>query len=67
MPTMPRVFNQAEAHSLLNECGVTCSHRAVRRWFTERKLPVYKSALDGRLYVSQDDLLSFIDGRVHSG
>ncbi len=58
----PRVFSQEEAHSFLNECGVLCSRRAVKRWFVERKLPVSKLA--GRLYVSEAALLAFISGRI---
>ncbi len=60
--TQPRVFSQAAAHDFLNECGVICSRRKVRRWFVDRKLPgVFKLSLDGRLYIKETDLIEFIE------
>lgn len=67
MTDEPRVFNQQAAHDFLNECGVPCSRRMVRRWFADRKLPVFKMSLDGRLYVRETDLIKFINKETSGG
>ncbi len=67
MANEPRVFNQEAAHGFLNECGVICSRRKVRRWFSDRKLPVFKLSLDGRLYINEADLIAFINKEVGDG
>ncbi len=67
MADEPRVFSQEAAHSFLNECGVPCSRRKVRRWFSDRKLPVFKLSLDGRLYVTEANLIEFINKESDNG
>ena len=41
--------------------GIECSERQIRRWFTERALPVFKSPINGRLLIKKDRLLAFLE------
>lgn len=54
----PKMLNIEGAHRRLNELGIECSLRQVRRWAELRSLPFRKPKFGRMLLVREDELVA---------